>query len=153
MSSRLFQSVREQRGLAYSVYSAPSAYRDIGTFNIYLNISEVNTLKALEAVKEEIDNFKKNGISETDLERTKVQLKSSVVFAGENVLSIMTACGKLMLLDGKIYDIDERIRKIDAITKKDIDDFANFIFDYSRLNSAYVGKKTDVDVLGVFDKN
>ena len=58
-----------------------------------------------------------------------------------------------MLLDGKIYDIDERIRKIDAITKKDIDDFANFIFDYSRLNSAYVGKKTDVDVLGVFDKN
>lgn len=153
MSSRLFQSVREQRGLAYSVYSAPSAYRNIGTFNIFLNISEVNTLKALEAVKEELDNFKRNGITQVELERTKVQLKSSVVFAGENVQSIMTACGKLMLLDGKLYDIDERIRQIDAITKKDIDDFANFIFDYSNLNSAYVGKKTDVDVLGVFDKN
>lgn len=153
MSSRLFQSVREQRGLAYSVYSSPSAYKNIGTFNIYLNISEVNTLKALEAVKEELDNFKKNGITLTELERTKVQLKSSLVFASENVQSVMTASGKLMLLDGKLFDIDERIRKIDAITKNEIDDFANMIFDYDKLNSAYVGRKTEVDVLGVFSKN
>ena len=55
MSSRLFQSVRERKGLAYSVYSSPSAYKETGAFNIYLNISEENTDKVLSAVREEID--------------------------------------------------------------------------------------------------
>lgn len=152
MSSRLFQSVREQKGLAYSVYTSPNGYDGVGTFNVYLNISENNTLKALEAVKEEIDAFVRDGITESELERSKIQLKSALVFAGENVQSIMTSAGKLMLLKGELYDIEERIAEIDAVTADKITDLARRIFDYDKMNAAYVGKKTDADVLGVFTK-
>lgn len=152
MSSRLFQSVREQQGLAYSVYSAPNGYRNIGTLNIFLNISETNTLRSLEAVKKELDAFKRGGITEEELNRTKVQLKSALVFAGESVQSVMSSCGKLMLLKNEVYDVDERIALIDGVTKKQVDEFAARVFDYSRLNAAYVGKKTDTDILGVFAK-
>lgn len=150
MSSRLFQSIREQKGLAYSVFSSPSAYKNIGSFNIYLNISKVNTQKAVEAVKRELDELKKNGITDDELDRTKVQLKSGLVFAGESVQSIMNSCGKQLLLSGKAYDIDERIAEIDALTKKQIDDFAAEVFDYSKICAAYVGKAVNVDLLEIF---
>lgn len=151
MSSRLFQSVREQQGLAYSVYSAPNGYKDIGTLNIYLNISEKNTLKSLEAVKKELDGVKTDGITDEELDRTKVQLKSALIFSGEAVQSVMSSCGKLLLLKGELYDVDKRIAEIDSVTKKQVNDYAKAVLDYSRLNAAYVGKKTDADILGVFE--
>lgn len=140
--------MREQQGLAYSVYSAPNGYRNIGTLNIFLNISETNTLRSLEAVKKELDAFKRGGITEEELNRTKVQLKSALVFAGESVQSVMSSCGKLMLLKNEVYDVDERIALIDGVTKKQVERFAARVFDYSGLNAAYVGKKTDTDILG-----
>ncbi len=152
MSSRLFQAVREQSGLAYSVYTSPSLFKKDGIFNVYLNISETNTRKALIAVKEEIDKFLKDGISEAELERTKVQLKTSLVFTNENVQSIMIVAGKNLLLNDKIFDIDEYIRQIDGVTKADLDEFAREIFNYSKMNAAYVGKKTDVDILKIFNE-
>lgn len=151
MSSRLFQSVREQQGLAYSVYSAPNGYKDIGTLNIYLNISEKNTLKSLEAVKKELDGVKTDGITDEELDRTKVQLKSALIFSGEAVQSVMSSCGKLLLLKGELYDVDKRIAEIDSVTKRQVNDYAKAVLDYSRLNAAYVGKKTDADILGVFE--
>jgi len=150
MSSRLFQSVREQKGLAYSVFSSPSAYKNIGTFNVYLNISKQNTEKTLEAVKTELDALKNNGITDEELERTKVQLKSALVFAGESVQSIMSSCGKQLLLTGKPYDVDARIAAIDAITKAQVNDFAVRCFDYSKMCAAYVGKAINVDLLEIF---
>lgn len=150
MSSRLFQSVREQKGLAYSVFSSPSGYKNTGTFNIYLNISKQNTVKTLEAVKSEIDELKKNGITDEELERTKVQLKSALVFASESVQSIMSSCGKQLLLTGKPYEVDQKIAEIDAITKKQVDDFAVRYLDYSKMSAAYVGKDINVDLLKIF---
>ncbi len=150
MSSRLFQSVREQQGLAYSVYSAPSGYKDIGTLNVYLNISEKNTRKSLNAVKKELDAVKTAGITDEELNRTKVQLKSALIFSGEAVQSVMSSCGKLMLLKGELYDVDKKIAEIDAVTKEQVNAYAKKVLDYSCLNAAYVGKKTDVDILGVF---
>ena len=57
-----------------------------------------------------------------------------------------------MLLKNEVYDVDERIALIDGVTKKQVDEFAARVFDYSGLNAAYVGKKTDTDILGVFAK-
>lgn len=79
-----------------------------------------------------------------------MQLKSGLVFAGESVQSIMNSCGKQLLLSGKAYDIDERIAEIDALTKKQIDDFAAEVFDYSKICAAYVGKAVNVDLLEIF---
>ena len=150
MSSRLFQSVRERKGLAYSVYSSPSAYKETGAFNIYLNISEENTDKVLSAVREEIDLLTDKGLTEEELERSKVQLKSSLVFSGENVQSVMSSSGKTMLGNDEIYDFDKKIAQIDAVTPSDVLDYVRKTFDYSKMNAAYVGKKTKADILGKF---
>lgn len=150
MSSRLFQSVRERKGLAYSVYSSPSAYKETGAFNIYLNISEENTDKVLSAVREEIDMLTDKGLTEEELERSKVQLKSSLVFSGENVQSVMSSSGKAMLGNDEIYDFDKKIAQIDAVTPSDVIDYVRKTFDYSKMNAAYVGKKTNADILGKF---
>lgn len=150
MSSRLFQSVRERKGLAYSVYSSPSAYKETGAFNIYLNISEENTDKVLSAVREEIDLLTDKGLTEEELERSKVQLKSSLVFSGENVQSVMSSSGKAMLGNDEIYDFDKKIAQIDAVTPSDVLDYVRKTFDYSKMNAAYVGKKTTADILGKF---
>lgn len=150
MSSRLFQSVRERKGLAYSVYSSPSAYKETGAFNIYLNISEENTDKVLSAVREEIDLLTDKGLIEEELERSKVQLKSSLVFSGENVQSVMSSSGKAMLGNDEIYDFDKKIAQIDAVTPSDVIDYVRKTFDYSKMNAAYVGKKTKADILGKF---
>lgn len=150
MSSRLFQSVRERKGLAYSVYSSPSAYKETGAFNIYLNISEENTDKVLSAVREEIDLLTDKGLTEEELERSKVQLKSSLVFSGENVQSVMSSSGKAMLGNDEIYDFDKKIAQIDAVTSSDVIDYVRKTFDYSKMNAAYVGKKTKADILGKF---
>lgn len=150
MSSRLFQSVRERRGLAYSVYSSPSAYTKTGAFNIFLNISEENTDKALTAVREEIDALLQSGLTDEELDRSKVQLKSSLVFAGENVQSIMSSCGKVMLGNNELFDFDKKIALIDAVTKEDVLSYVRRTFDYAKMNAAYVGKKTKADILGKF---
>lgn len=150
MSSRLFQSVRERKGLAYSVYSSPSAYKETGAFNIYLNISEENTDKVLSAVREEIDLLTDKGLTEEELERSKVQLKSSLVFSGENVQSVMSSSGKAMLGNDEIYDFDKKIAQIDEVTPSDVIDYVRKTFDYSKMNAAYVGKKTKADILGKF---
>ena len=147
MSSRLFQSVRERQGLAYSVYSSPSVFSNAGTYEISLNISKENTEKSVKAVKEEIDKFLCDGITQSELERTKVQLKSSTVFGNESAMNVMIANGKKMLLTGKLVNIDEIIEEIGALTKNDVDSVAKTVLDYSKVCSAYVGKECGVNIL------
>lgn len=155
MSSRLFQSVREQQGLAYSIYSTLAKNVYAGTFNICLNISVQNTLKALTAVKEELDRILRDGITDKELERAKVQLKSATVFGDENVQSMMLALGRQALQNDDLYTPDKIIEMVNAVTKEQVDSLAKEIFVYDKLNAAYVGKKTEVDVLKIFtgDKN
>lgn len=147
MSSRLFQSLREQKGLAYSVYTSPSVYTKLGSFCVYLNISDYNTEKAVSLVCDELNKVKNSGVTAEELNRTKVQLKSSLVFSGESVHSIMTAMGKNMLLTNEPYDVDKRISEINALTEDQITKFARKIFDFNKVNAAYVGKKVSVDIL------
>ncbi len=145
MSSRLFQRVREQLGLCYSIYSAPSAFINNGSFNIVVNISVCNTEQTLNAVIGEIKRLLKDGITEEELERSKVQLKSSCIFSQENVQTIMMSNGKLLALSGEVYDIDKRIKEIDAVTKKGVEDFAHRLFVNEGICSSYVGKPHSVD--------
>ena len=84
------------------------------------------------------------------MERTKVQLKSALVFAEENVQTVMSSCGKLLLLKGELYDVDRKIAEIDAVTKEKANAFAREVFNYDKMNAAYVGKKTSVDILKIF---
>ncbi|MCL2796898.1 MAG: insulinase family protein [Firmicutes bacterium] len=145
MSSRLFQAIREQLGLAYSVYSAPSAFLHNGSFNIAINVSPENTQKTLDAVLCEIRKVLSGDITQNELARAKTQLKSSLVFARENVQSVMSANGKLLTVAGEVYNLGSKIAEIDAVDVTSINLLASEIFRSQNLCSSYVGKKHGAD--------
>ena len=149
MSSRLFQRIREQMGLAYSVYASPILYTSSGSFDILLNITAANTKKAVEAVKREIDEVLQKGVTEEEFIRAKVQMKSSLVFSQESVQNMMTAQGKLMLLSDKLYSVDQRIAEADAVTKEEVETFLRGLLVPSGVCAAYVGKSNGTDIMEI----
>lgn len=120
MSSRLFQSIREEQGLAYSIYSYYTTFVDHGTFTIYIGTSP-ETLAQVETIMErELENLKANGLSEEEVEKGKRQLKGSLVLGNESTSARMNRNGRnLVLLEG-IEDLDEVLKKVDAIETKDV---------------------------------
>jgi predicted Zn-dependent peptidase len=149
MSSRLFQTIREQAGLAYSVYTTPSAYSNCGVFNIVVNTSPNNTSQVLTRLRAELDSFVKEGVKDAEFERAKAQLKSAFVFGQESVQSCMISAGKLMISANELFDHNKRISDIDAVTTTQLNDLSSQIFDFDRVSCAYVGKDTGVDLLQV----
>ena len=146
MGSRLFQRVREQLGLAYSVYSTPLAYLKNGNFNILLNITAQNTQKVLEAVRHEILTAIDSGVTEDEFNKAKIQLKSALVFSEESVQNMMTSQGKMMLLGGELYSVDKRIEEIDNVSLREVNDLIRNIFDFDKVCMAYVGKASTSDI-------
>ena len=151
MSSRLFQSIRENKGLAYSVYSSPSAYFDAGFLAICINNSLENSEKVVQATGEEIDLLLKNGISKAELERAKVQLVSSLVFSQENIQSVMLSQGKWLLTKehSAPFSISERISEVENCTIDSVMDYAKNTFDFNKVYCAYVGKDIKSDLFSI----
>lgn len=149
MSSRLFQNVREKNGLAYDVYSIVSANVNVGAFSIYLGTNPKNASKATYAVKEEIDKLKKCGITDAEFNKGIQQLKSNLVLGSESSLSLMRANGRNMIMEGKMFDVSERLNAINSLTQRDIKEAIEFIFNYENVSASYVGPKTNVNVFGI----
>ena len=149
MSSRLFQIVREKYGLAYDVYSIVSANVNVGAFSIYLGTNPKNASKATYAVKEEIDKLKKYGITDAEFNKGIQQLKSNLVLGSESSLSLMRANGRNMIMEGKMFDVSERLNAINSLTQRDIKEAIEFIFNYENVSASYVGPKTNVNVFGI----
>lgn len=149
MSSRLFQNVREKNGLAYDVYSIVSANVNVGAFSIYLGTNPQNASKATYAVKEEIDKLKKYGITDAEFNKGIQQLKSNLVLGSESSLSLMRANGRNMIMEGKMFDVSERLNAINSLTQSDIKEAIEFIFNYENVSASYVGPKTNVNVFGI----
>lgn len=122
MSSRLFQEVREERGLAYSVFSYQSSYEDVGTFTIYASASKQN----LDALKQQIDqtlfDLVAGGVTETELENAKEQLKGGFVLGLEGTEDFMNRNGVNELIHQNHRSVDEVLAKIDAISMETIDE-------------------------------
>lgn len=145
MGSRLFQNIREKKGLAYSVYSSPSKHSQCGSFNIALNINAKNTEQVLSSVLDELNLITKDGISASELEMAKAQLRSTMIFGQENIQAIMLSIGKTMLLTDKMFDIDEQLREIDDVTVTSVNEMAKNIFTYKPALS-YVGSDCGFDL-------
>lgn len=128
MSSRLFQEVREKRGLAYSVYSYHTAFEDSGYLAIYGGTG-ANQLDSLyETIQETLHLFVKEGISEKELTNSKEQLKGNLMLGLEGTNSRMSRNGKNELLLRKHQTLDEIIDMIDAVQKEDVDRMIKEIF-------------------------
>ncbi len=148
MSSRLFQSVREKEGLAYSIYTSPVAYANTGYFSFNVNYSVDNTEKVCLACKKEIDLLRKDGVTAEEVERAKIQLISSLVFSQENVQSVMLSQCRWLLGRGSDlpYDINEMIASIERRTVESVNEMVRAYFDDTRLFASYVGKDPRTDV-------
>jgi len=120
LSSRLFQEIREQRGLAYSVYSYHSTYVDTGLFAIYAGTSPKNTQEVIACILEELMEFKQKGISAEELERTKAQIKGGLYLGLEAVSSRMSRLGKTELTYNRVLSPEEVVEKLDKVTLEDV---------------------------------
>ena len=145
MSSRLFQKIREDLGLAYAIESFPSSYKDTGIFNIYAGLHPSQLLKAINCIDKEIEDIKKNLISKDELNKSKEQLKGSYVLGMEGTFSRMYEIGKSVSIFNRIQSQDEILNKIDNVNMDSIENVANIIFNNKKVNIAYVGNMKNKD--------
>lgn len=140
MSSRLFQTVREKLGLAYTVYSYNTSYSDTGTQVIYAGVNAENFKKSVDAIYKCIEDIKRKDIGVDEFNRGKEQLKASSIFAQESTSSQMLLYGKELMYSGKLYDFEERIASVNSVTMDDVYESIDNAFDSSRMAAAVVGK-------------
>jgi predicted Zn-dependent peptidase len=124
MSSRLFQRVREERGLAYSVYSYTSTFADDGLFGVYAGCQPGKAEEVLSLMAAELDAAAHGDLSRAEIERGKGQMRGSIVLGLEDAGSRMSRIGKSELSYGDVLGVDELIARIDAVTPDDVADVA-----------------------------
>ncbi len=143
MSSRLFQTVREELGLAYTVYSYISTYCETGTLAVYAGVNAEKYKQSAEAIYSCVNDLRKKNISEEEFLRGKEQLISSQIFAQESTSSQMLLFGKELLYRGRVYNFEDRVNKISSVTLKDVLDAIDVNFD---------DKYKAVSLVGAVDK-
>ena len=145
MSSRLFQNIREEKGLAYSVYSMNGLFSTDGYFNIYAGVSHDKIEKAIDAVKEELEILEKSGVTREELDSSREQMKAGNIFSMENVSGRMFKNGKNTLLLGRVFTEDEVMEGFDKVSLEDIDSVKELICRPENYSAAVVTKhKVDV---------
>jgi predicted Zn-dependent peptidase len=138
-SSRLFQEVREKRGLAYSVYSFTSSYAGTGQVGLYLGTRPDNVATALKVVGAELDRLRADGITADELQRSKENVKGRVVLSLESTTSRMNRLGSSVLADMPVLTVDEVVERIDAVTLEDVAALARDLYAPDRLSAAGIG--------------
>lgn len=127
MSSRLFQEIRERRGLAYSVYSYTSQYADTGVFGVYAGCQPGKVDEVLSICRDEIARVAEDGVEGEELERGKGQLRGAMVLGLEDSGSRMSRIGKSELVYESLLPVDEVLGRIDAVTPDDVRDVARAV--------------------------
>ena len=139
MSSRLFQKIREKKGLVYSIYSYPTAYNDVGLFTIYAGMKPEQLNEVVSLIYDEVRLLLKKGISAQELEKTKEQLKGNYILGMESTSSRMNSIGKSELMLGYINTPEEIMGKIEAIDMDGVDEIIKNIFNLGKKGISIVG--------------
>jgi len=150
MSSRLFQSVREEAGLAYSVYSAPDFHRDAGMLCIQLGVSPERGREALALVRQELEKIRVEGLTEEEIEMGRSQLKGNVVMGQESVSNRMSHLAQEEIYRGRYVTPDEQVARIVEVTRDQVIDVARRVlrpekFALTALGPAPKGALTEAD--------
>lgn len=143
MSSRLFQRIREKKGLVYSIYSYPTAYNDAGLFTIYAGMKPEHLDEVISLIQDETELLVKKGITQTELEKTIEQMKGNYILGLESTSSRMNSIGKSELLLGYIETPDEILEKINGITMDGVNEIINNIFRPYKKSASIVGNVRD----------
>lgn len=140
MSSRLFQTVREKRGLCYSIYTYGSSYIDTGLFSVYTALGKATEREAIGVIVDEIKRFKEDGVAADELLRTREQLKANVLMGLESTSTRMNRLGRNELYFGYVPEPDEIIASYDSVTAEDIHKLSAYCLDFDKVSFSAVGK-------------
>ncbi len=120
MSSRLFQEIREKRGLAYSVYSFATHYADTGLFGIYAGVAPKRAAQVLALCREQLESVVTDSITADELERAKGQARGALALGLEDTGARMSRLGKSELAQGEVISVDETLQRLEAVTMDDV---------------------------------
>jgi predicted Zn-dependent peptidase len=138
-SSRLFQEVREKRGLAYSVYSYASHYADTGQVALYLGTRPDNVGEAVDVIGSELRRLQADGVTDDELERARDNVKGRTVLSMESTLTRMNRLGSSVLMEVPLLTVDEVLAAFDAVTLDDVNGLARELWQPERMSAAGVG--------------
>ncbi len=142
-SSRLFQEVREKRGLAYAVFSYASHYLDSGQVALYVGTRPDNVAEAMDVIGTELARLQADGVSEEELERARENVKGRTVLSMESTLTRMNRLGSSILMDVPLLSVDEVLAAFDAVTLDDVMALARELWAPERMSAAGVGGSED----------
>lgn len=142
-SSRLFQEVREKRGLAYSVFSYASHFVDAGSVGVYVGTRPDNVGEAMEVIGAELARVREEPIGDAELLRAKDNVKGRTVLAMESTAARMNRLGASLVLGLPLLTLDETLAAVDAVTREDVSELARELFAPEGLSAAGVGGDED----------
>ena len=152
MSSRLFQEVREKRGLAYAVYSYHQGYSDAGAIKTYVGSTTGNVGEAVRVIAEQLQRVQEEPVSDEELERTKQQLKSSTLLALESTAARMNRIGRSVITGSELLTPEEISARIEAVSAEDIRRLARTHLNLDNMYLSAVGPK-ELDLVRYLNKN
>ena len=147
MSSRLFQNVREKRGLAYAVFSGLSAYRDAGSFTIYAGCANEAVGEVIDLVVEELKQVKQSPVPEAELQRAKDHLKGSLMLSLENTASRMSHLARQEIYFDRQFGLDETLQGIERVTAHEVQRVAADLFRNGSLAATVLGNVNGLQIL------
>ncbi|HZD60383.1 MAG TPA: pitrilysin family protein [Anaerolineae bacterium] len=139
MSSRLFQEIREKRGLAYSTYSYHSLYAETGFITAYAGTAPENAERVVRLIQEQIDDITDGGINDQEIYRAKEHLKGQLMLGLESTGRRMTRLGKLEITNGEILSLDELVNRIDMVTRESVTELAKELFNPEKMILTVIG--------------
>ena len=156
VSSRLFQQVREQKGLCYSIYSYGTCHDDTGYFGVYTALGRETEGQALDTILAVIRELTEHGVTQAELDRAREQSKANVLMGLESTQSRMSALGRGTLLQGRplttdeviqaeVLDEDAIIAAYDAVTRADVQALAGELFRFENASLSAVGRVGSAD--------
>ncbi len=145
MASRLFQEIREKKGLVYSVYSFNAHFQDTGQFAVYAGTRPSNAEEVVRLIQDEFANVLRSGLTAEEITRAKESIKGHLVLSLEHTRNRMTRLGKNAVTDGELLSVDEIVERIDAVTADDLSRVAGQVLTGDRV-LAMIGPFSTSDV-------
>jgi predicted Zn-dependent peptidase len=139
-SSRLFQEIREKRGLAYAIYSWSSQYTETGQVGIYVGTREDNIAKALEVIGVELDRICTERVGDDELSRAREHVKGRLALSMESTASRMNRLGRSLLMDTPLLTLDETIERLDAVDAEQLSELARVLYPATQMSAAAIGR-------------
>jgi predicted Zn-dependent peptidase len=140
MSSRLFQNIREKRGLVYSIYSMLNLHRDAGAFVVYAAMAPSNAARVIDLTLKEFRRLRDQLVPSQELKRSKENIKGSIMLSLESSSSRMSHLAQQLIYYGRFYELKETLDAVDRVTPREIRDLADRIFDSSYMTMTALGR-------------